>query len=200
VETSDGPFSVEGGAYFDSNFSTVPLHEQGIERWIWGRLRLAPNPDGQGDDGERTLVFYQVLGESKERELRVLVQSGDAALLLPSANLSEGPSRRGRYGLRYPESLTIQWGEESISVHLHSPVDDSPFYQRFVATTVSKEGPRGTGIVEVLEPRAVDVPWQRPFVRMRTQKVGAKNSIWLPLFSGGPKGRLRRLVRTGRGA
>ena len=43
-------------------------------------------------------------------------------------------------------------------------------------------------------PAAIDPDWMRPLVRMRVQKLGGRNSFWLPLFAGPVETRLRRLL------
>lgn len=56
--------------------------------------------------------------------------------------------------------------------------------------------PVGFGIYEFVQPGRIDLPWQRPFVRMRTHRVGDENSALLPLFSGWEMGRERRWLNT----
>ena len=51
--------------------------------------------------------------------------------------------------------------------------------------------------METVAPHRVDVPWQRPFVRMRvTPPAPQASSPWHPLFVGDAHGRVGRLVRS----
>lgn len=174
---------LEGVGYYDSNFSRSPLQAQGIDRWLWGRVAF---PD-------RSFAYYCVEG-ADEQVTRVLEQSADGASRTTIGTLHEADVRRGTFGVYAPRQLTLQLGPEPVTLELGVPVDDGPFYQRFLVQGRDARGQAGHGVAEVVVPGAVDRPWQRPFVRMRTHVVGGRNSLWLPLFSGPRAGRVRRLL------
>jgi hypothetical protein len=82
-----------------------------------------------------------------------------------------------------------------VVVDLLDPVDNGPFYLRFpVAARCPRTGERGRGFAEIVKPGQVDIPWMRPFVRMRCHRLDGINSPLLPLFSGPRRGRLRRTL------
>jgi carotenoid 1,2-hydratase len=175
---------LDGSGYVDSNASSQPLHEQGISSWRWGRVAF---PEG-------TLVFYDVAAEGGESETLAFVE-GEQGRVSDGFQVSFRRYRRGKYGVSCPRAVEIEGGGCRYNVELRHLVDDGPFYQRFLLSGVDSRGHVGSGVGECVLPSRVDVPWQRPFVRMKTFDLGGKNSMWLPLFTGNRHGRGRRLVR-----
>ena len=75
-------------------------------------------------------------------------------------------------------------------------VDSGPFYMRFITRGSVDGGEEATGIGELIRPDRVDLGRHRPLVRMRVHDVReGDNSMWLPLFTGPKRGRIRRLMR-----
>ncbi len=183
--------NLTGRAYVDANLSEQALHEQPIESWRWGRVSFA----------DRCVTYYDILGTDKSRTHMVAVQTQDS-FELANARLGFESVQTGRYGLTSPRKVRIELADEQIEVDLTHVVDDGPFYQRFLlegrSSRTSDEDPvqTGHGIAEVVVPRKIDLPWQRPFVRMRTHQVDGRNSAWLPLFSGHHDARWGRLLRS----
>jgi hypothetical protein len=187
-------FDLEGRIYVDSNASEQPLHALGIGDWRWGRVALP----------ERELIYYLVdpeAGSALAPIEHVLEAKADGSLRALSAAIELHGTRRGTYALTHPEQARLRGPELDLEINFKSLVDDGPFYLRFLVDAYDhRSGEQGAGIAERVAPARVDLPWQRPFVRMRTQQVRGPNSIWLPLFSGSRKGRLGRLARHWTGA
>lgn len=177
---------LEGAGYFDSNFSRLPLRSQGIARWLWGRVAF---PD-------RTLAYYRTEGEDGRITTQVLSQGCADTGQSRSTVLRTGKVKRGAFGVSSPRRIGFDFEDVDVTLDLGQPVDDGPFYQRFLVRGRDGRGQVGHGIAEVVVPGALDRPWQRPFIRMRTHVVGGRNSFWLPLFSGTRQGRIRRLLRS----
>ncbi len=179
-------FELEGVGYFDGNAATVPLHAQGIEHWRWGRL-----------SGEsKTWVVYELQGASPQS---LLLEGDDLGRW---RHLPERPTwlpdGRGLYGVRAPKGLRCELPEGTLQLTRMQAVEDGPFYRRFLTSgTLLGAGTPETlsGSFEVVAPARLDLPWQRPFVRMRTHRVGADNSLWLPLFSGLAEDRWERWLQ-----
>ena len=187
LDTPEGPVRIAGRVYVDGNHSERPLHELGIADWRCGRVAFA----------ERELVYYLVEPESSDDPPIALVleidEDGRARHHDQTRVVWHGP-RRSIYGLRYHDRLTLDGPDLALSLRVTALVDDGPFYLRFLVEGEDhRRGELGRGVAERVVPSRVDRPWQRPFVRMRTQAVGGDNSIWLPLFSGRRRGRFRRL-------
>lgn len=184
------PFRIQGRGYFDGNSDETPLHDQGIESWRWGRISF--------DD--HSFVYYDIDAEDGSVERHVFLQgtSDDSnGLVQPDVFVfRRGEPRLGTYGLTSPRSFRIETSVGTYAIECEQLVDDSPFYQRFLARGHSPSGQRGVGISEVVVPGRVDRPWQRRFVRMRTHHLTEKNSPFLPLFSGSRVDRLGRLARS----
>jgi hypothetical protein len=127
----------------------------------------------------------------------------------PDAVVERSEARRHPYGVVYDRRFVIRTpGRDPIELFAEAPVDAGPFYLRYGLRTADGAA-RGWG--ERVRPAAVDVPWQRPFVRMRVHgpalPMGARgpsgganqpgaDSAWLPLFSGPREGRVGRLLRS----
>lgn len=187
-DTARDTIALDGRSYCDSNASTVALDELGIGDWLWGRVGL----------GARELVYYVVRAEedgTPATSMVLLVERSGETRLVADAELTGYERRRGLYGLSYDRRLHVRTADLDVHVTTRSLVDDGPFYLRsLIRARCEKSGESGHGVAERVVPKLVDVPWQRPFVRMRRHVVGGDNSIWLPLFSGKKSGRLGRLV------
>lgn len=190
-----GRFELEGRAYIDSNGSPRPLHALGIDDWRWGRIAL----------GDRELIYYLVEPEPGSQTApiqHVLEARADGTLRALPVEVSFSDPRRSLYGLAYHQRARLTGPELDLHLRFRALVDDGPFYLRFLVDaeerSSSQQGygaQQGCGVAEQVAPGRVDLAWQRPFVRMRTQQTAGPNSIWLPLFSGPQKGRLGRLAR-----
>ena len=189
--------TLRGNAYFDGNMSTSPLHQQDIHSWRWGRISFA----------DQTIVYYDVENRSGGTSCVVLSQDSDSGRF---RRIDLSPSfsrhRRGNFGLMSPRRLAFELDHADYQIDLTRLVDDGPFYQRFLAEgtrTIRGGSSRadkqlGHGVAEVVRPGLIDLPWQRPFVRMKTERVGPSlpNSIFLPLFTGFTSDRAERLARS----
>lgn len=175
---------LSGAGYFDSNFSRAPLADQGIARWLWGRVAFA----------DLTLAYYRTEMDDGRVVTRIVVQEAAGPVAVVSTPLRLGRARRGLFGLVSPRQIALSVGDREVTLDLGSPVEDGPFYQRFLVRGRDASGHTGHGIAELVAPGKLDVPWQRPLVRMRTHVVGGRNSFWLPLFSGFRARRLQRLL------
>ncbi len=187
--------TLKGTSYFDGNVSRRPLHDQNIDSWIWGRLSFE----------DETVVYYQIKSKGRELEPILLLQKADGSHEFLSDTLTMARQQRGTFGVESARALTFQIHDRKYEVRLKALVDDGPFYQRFVLearrTASVKHGDRlylGHGIAEVVVPPRIDIPWQRPFVRMKTHVLNPSgtNSHFLPLFTGFPADRPDRLART----
>ncbi|HXS18163.1 MAG TPA: hypothetical protein VN764_13290 [Polyangiaceae bacterium] len=182
---------LEGAAYFDSNLSRLPLQEQGISSWRWGRVSF--------DD--ETVVYYDISGRGGDKTTLVCSQGRNTKLHFIDAAPMFCRERRGNFGLSGPRQVDIETSHAHYRFSLEQLVDDGPFYQRYLVTGKRTSlGPHGGGsatghgIAELVHPSKVDVPWQRPFVAMKTHHIGARNSLLLPFFSGFRRDRAKRTV------
>lgn len=186
---------VAGRAYHDRNGGSVPLHELGIERWMWGRF---PLPD-------REVVYYLLWprGGAAPECLGVVVHADGRTEETAGLEVELGRERTSLAGLRWPERVGLRAGGASwLEVRHRALADVGPFYLRLLSEGTAPGGASALGWGELCVPDRVDLPLHRPFVRMRVHRVGAGNSLWLPLFTGPRRGRVGRLLRhalSGRG-
>lgn len=215
---------IEGFAYFDGNCARTPLHEQGMDSWRWGRASfedrtvvyyetspdadtlVAPDGAERLDSGCAVRAVPQTARSKKGEETNgmVLMQRQDGSFRSAKVSLDFSRPQRGHFGLSTTRQLRFRLDGDEYDLHLRDLVDDGPFYQRFCVDadcrTADSTRLRGNGIAEYVVPSRVDRPWQRPFVRMKTDQATGKNSPFLPLFTGPEQGRSERLARALLGA
>jgi hypothetical protein len=178
-------FALEGRAYHDRNESITPLDQLGIAYWVWGRT-----PIGEGE-----LIHY-ILWPQDGGALQAHVWHIDAdgdGRAWTVRQVEEGPRRRSLFGMRHHPDLILHTDHGTVHVRTKKLIDNGPFYLRML-TDVDTPAGSGSGVGEAIIPDRVDHPLHRPFVRMRVHNLDGPNSMWLPLFSGPGRGRLRRLL------
>ncbi len=180
----DDTFVLSGRAYHDRNGGARPLHELGIDYWLWGRVPI----------DERELIYY-LLWPTDAAEPVVMGLEIDAdghTEVLDDLDVELGAQRRNLGGLDWWEQITLsRAGSTWLQVSHAHVVDSGPFYMRYLTAA---RGRRGVG--ELVKPDRVDLDHHRPLVRMRVHHVDGRNSMWLPLFCGPRQGRVRRLLRS----
>lgn len=176
--------ALEGRAYLDHNCATVPMTDQGIRRWSWGRIALPT----------RELIWYGLVPDGGgPTEGLVLEVAADGASRVAALNLAGSRSRRSWSGIARPTRLHFADPDGvPVEVAVGPPVDDAPFYQRSLVEAVCG-GERGAGVSEIVLPRLLDQPWLRPFVSMRVARPDGADSFLLPALSGPRVGRWSRL-------
>lgn len=186
VTVGDEALHFRGPGYVDSNLSRQPLHEQGIERWDWGRVSFSAF----------TLVYYWTVPEGALEPFCVLIlMHPDGKSEQIGAELERSEVSTSPYLVETARRLKFRTARGVFTVDLKRPRDRSPFYERYSAEGTGPGGEKGVGFAEVVLPSRVDQPWMRPFIRMRTHSSLRKNSPFLPLFSGSSAAPLTRLYR-----
>jgi hypothetical protein len=183
------PMEIRGRAYQDQNAGALPLWDLGMRSWIWARF---PHPDHEE-------IFYLVWPREQEaiRVIRARIDHTGDTHVEEGHKVELGPIRRTYAGMNHPQWLRVFFGDDSqkaATLHLEERLDVGPFYLRFGARRDLEGGKSVFGVAEKCIPAHVDKGWQRPFVRMRVQQDGQRNSMWLPLFTGSRTGRLGRLL------
>ncbi|MFW5968319.1 MAG: hypothetical protein ACOCV2_12410 [Persicimonas sp.] len=180
-------WDLSGRAYHDRNGGSRPLHDLGIDVWIWGR---APLPD-------RELIYYLLWGDGGRAPVCVgmTVDEDGTTDVIDDLDVVRRGRRRNLGGLTWWEELELSRGNTPWArVRHRTAVDSGPFYMRYLTEVSTSGAPPVVGIGELCEPDRVDLKRHRPLVRMRVDRAGDGNSMWLPLFSGPREGRLGRLV------
>lgn len=177
AKTGGDAFSLNGNAYHDRNGAPATLEELGIREWIWthgvfaGEERIAYVLTSQADPRPRAIGFRL---------------EADGALHVDELTFAGPPSRRTLWGMPGRERLELgtrdqrQW----MSVALRPPVDDGPFYLRYLGVAEHPNGVQGESSLEVIVPARIDLDRHRPLVQMRVASDQRRSSIWLPLFQG----------------
>lgn len=188
LDTQLVSFDFEGRVYHDSNISTKPLTQLDIAHWWWGRVPFA--------DGD--LIFYLLwpTGDSESQPIQIALMVGDAeSSLYPVSTTHIDKSYTSIYGLTHPHHWQILLEDgRAIQVSVRSKLDDAPFYQRFLID-VTLDGQTALGFMEHVVPTQLGIPWQQPFVRMKTHYKDQACSFFSPLFTGPQKGRWARQIQ-----
>jgi hypothetical protein len=174
------PWQLQGRAYVDRNGADRSLDELGVVSWHWGRLAL---PDHE-------LVWYSatdVEGQVRSTSLRI---EPDGTTTESQDQVTTEGARRGLWGLSWPARVHPVPG---LPVDLGRPIDDSPFYARFLVQAPGAAGFRG--FAEACRVDRIDQGWFRPLLRMTVCPPSGPGSLWLPLFAGPRERRLLRLLR-----
>lgn len=180
---------LKGRAYYDSNLSLLPLQELGIDSWRWIRVAFP----------SRELVFYDLdpkdISQQSEQIVLIVDSTGQASV----GDLYSFQWTKpwfSIYGLTYSRELTLTLGKsERIRLKFHPPVDDGPFYLRFLVDAVCETTrERGLGIAELVKPDRIHIAPFQPFVRMRVHQVDGPNSFLLPLFTGAGGDKVKRFL------
>lgn len=186
-------YEFSGRGYHDRNAGTHPLHELDIDTWWWGRLAFE----------ESELIFYALFPKKQDSPLFLALevdQEGNThKLQQPTIRFTE--HRRSLYGMRWSQHLEISLTENdtgTIHIDLNHKIEDGPFYQRFMCEARCDTHGTAYGYVEQILPDKVDLDWMRPLVKMRVHQLGKDNSMWLPLFTGPRRERLKRLFQGSR--
>ncbi len=188
IEVGDSRSRISGRLYHDRNGGSVPLHDLGIDSWIWGRVAL------EGRD----FIYYLLDGEEGEEEaLFLTIDPSGAIKRLTDCRLRREKPKKNLGGLRWWPSMTIEVnGDDWLEIEHQDVVDSGPFYLRSVLRASDRRGGSFRGIAEVCEPDRVDMARHRPLVKMRVHHREKLNSMWLPLFVGPRRGRVSRLLRS----
>ena len=185
-------YSICGRGYHDRNAGTQPLHALDIGTWWWGRLAF--------DSHE--LIFYALFPKSGSETLYLALQvdKNGQSHLFEDSKITFSEYQRSLYGLRWARQLSVSYtGADPIQLTIDHKIEDGPFYQRFMCSATQPRYGSAYGFVEQIIPDKVDLDWMRPFVKMRVHHLGQHNSMWLPLFTGPRKNRIRRLFQWGQG-
>ena len=183
--------SFDGQAYHDSNISTQPLERLSIDYWWWARASFE----------NQTWLVYLVegveLADSSTHSgtpvwmvASVSAQGEWTQHLVRSVNVLT--KRQSLYGLTMPLKweILLESGE-SIQIEKVAGLDDSPFYQR-VQIQMTCDGEKGLGFMEHVVPTKLNIPWQQPFIRMKTHFQNTPGSFFSPLFTGPSSNRWSR--------
>ena len=191
LTTDNDTLYSQGWAYHDSNISTCDLDALSIEYWWWARVTFA----------DRTWILYLVEPEpsleyisQKNRSVWMVASvSADGEWVQHLVNSVTIHSRKlSIYGLSLPSKWDIQLESgESLQVEQVTWLDDSPFYQR-VQIRMTHESESALGFMEHVVPTKLNIPWQQPFIRMKTHFQNTPGSFFSPLFTGPSKTRWSR--------
>lgn len=154
-----------GTGYHDHNLDNRWLPET-VADWQWGRAHFH----------DATAVFYRYK-EVNEAATTKLFTVRDNDLRMRDATYEETIFARDKFGIKYPQRLTIETDDKMrLRVKQNKIIDSSFFYLRFLSemTLTLRDGkPRKTvGITEFLNPKALKYQWLDWLTNMRIGRNG----------------------------
>lgn len=193
LEIEQGEMSFSGCAYHDSNISVQSLEDLSIDYWWWARASFE----------DKTWLVYLVEGVNSSE---LVTRSGDPVWMVASVSaqgeweqhhvrsINVHTKRQSLYGLTMPLKwqILLESGG-SIQIEKVAGLDDSPFYQR-VQIQMTCDGEKGLGFMEHVVPTKLNIPWQQPFIRMKTHFQNTPGSFFSPLFTGPSSTRWSRQI------
>ena len=186
LKTSIAQYQFKGRGYHDSNISTHDLRDLNIQFWWWGRIPF--------QKGELIFYFLQHDFLNQIMDFCLWVDEKQQVTFLPVRECKVLSYNSTIYGLSFPKKWTIETPQDVFEMTTINILDDSPFYQRFYLQ-VAHQGNVSTGFFEQVVPIRLNIPWQQPFIRMRTHQDTQYGSLFAPLFTGNRKGRVGRFLK-----
>jgi len=181
LETSVQNYRFTGTAYHDSNISTEPLHRLGISHWWWARASFL----------DTTWIVYLVYPKNQQNPVWMVasVKPNGSWQFHTVASVENEGVRRSIYGLSLPARWNLYLTNgDCLRLDIQGWLDDSPFYQRVLVQLQYQQTQQpvqqGLGYLEHVVPTKLNVPWQQPFIRMKTHFAGRPGSFFSPLFTG----------------
>ena len=153
-----------GTGYHDHNLDNRWLPET-VADWQWGRAHFA----------DATAVFYRYKEIDGAPTTKLFTVRSDE-LRDCDSSYEETNFARDKFGIKYPQRLTLVAEDAHLSVRQSKIIDSSFFYLRFLSEmtlTVGGEKPRQTiGITEFLNPKALKYQWLDWLTNMRIGRNG----------------------------
>ena len=175
LQDDKAQYAFRGRCYHDSNSSSRPIQDLGIEKWWWGRFSFP----------HQETIIYVLSPETDTASIDMLLNVDKSGEMNVSdiTQIQFQEPQKSIFGLHYPQRLLINSSAEDLIIQPTHLLDDSPFYQRFMATATQGKQ-TAIGYLEQVAPPKIGLLWQQPFVRMKVHDLSGANSMWLPLFTG----------------
>ncbi len=154
-----------GTGYHDHNLDNRWLPET-VADWQWGRAHFA----------DATAVFYRYKEFNETATTKLFTIRSDE-LTDRDSSYEEADFTRDKFGIKYPQRLTLETEDKMrLRVKQTKIIDSSFFYLRFLSemTLTLRDGkPRKTvGITEFLNPKALKYKWLDWLTNMRIGRNG----------------------------
>ena len=155
-----------GTGYHDHNLDNRWLPET-VSDWQWGRAHFA----------DATAVFYRYREHGENKPTTKLFTVRNGVLRERDSSYDEQNYKRDKFGIKYPQRLTLVTEDNlRLRVKQIKIIDSSFFYLRFLSemTLTLRDGtPRKTiGITELLNPKALKYRWLDWLTNMRIGRNG----------------------------
>ena len=177
--------TLTGSAYMDRNQSEESLPQLGIEDWHWCRLSFP----------EETWVFYFLKGiDGKWLQWAFCADADHNFTQVEVLKHEVKNIKRDRYGILWHQThfFHVKSKPEPLQMELSPALERSPFYMRHMSNA-SLGAHQGQGIYERILPQKISQKWMQPLMAMRINEWHRNKSMWLALFEGPAKGKLKRL-------
>ncbi len=162
-----------GSGYHDHNVGLEPMKED-FKDWYWGRYHL-----------ENSTLIYYVMNRLNEKQHKAwLISNENGEVIDEFSSVEIEGFLRNMFGLRSARKISLKSGESEVTVQAALPLDDGPFYQRFLGRAIMhKDGKVSVaeGISEYIYPENIYSKKFWPAVKMRLRFMN-KKPHWVQRF------------------
>ncbi|XWN38307.1 MAG: hypothetical protein ROO71_05070 [Balneola sp.] len=162
-----------GSGYHDHNVGLEPMKED-FKDWYWGRYHFKNS----------TLIYY-VMNRVNEKQYKAwLISNENGEIIDEFSSVDTEGFLRNMFGLSSARKITLKSVGSEVTVQAALPLDDGPFYQRFLGQAVMhKDGKvsAAEGISEYIYPENIYSRKFWPAVKMRL-RFASKKPHWVQKF------------------
>ena len=162
-----------GYGYHDHNVGLEPMKED-FKDWYWGRYHL-----------ENSTLIYYVMNRLNEKQHKAwLISNENGEIIDEFSSVEIEGFLRNMFGLRSARKISLKSGESEVTVQAALPLDDGPFYQRFLGRAIMHKDGKvlvAEGISEYIYPENIYSKKFWPAVKMRLRFADQKPH-WVQRF------------------
>lgn len=163
----------DGSGYHDHNVGLEPMKED-FKDWYWGRYHF-----------ENSTLIYYVMNRLNEKQYKAwLISNKDGEVIDEFSSANTEGFLRNMFGLRSARKITLKSVDSEVTVQAALPLDDGPFYQRFLGRAIlHKDGKVSVteGISEFIYPENIYTRKFWPAIKMRL-RFANKKPHWVQRF------------------
>jgi carotenoid 1,2-hydratase len=175
VAGKSGSHSIDfkGTGYHDHNIGLEPMKND-FEDWYWGRYHFK----------DSTLIYY-VMNRKEDKQYQAWLISNDSDSVIDRFDTIElEENAKNIFGLSSDRKLVFSSKDTTVTIHATLPIDDGPFYQRFLGQAVMKRHDLvdvSNGFSEYIYPQNIYRRLFWPAVKMRL-RFNDQKPHWVQKF------------------
>ncbi len=151
--------SFSGLGYHDHNVGLEPMKND-FDDWYWGRFHFK----------KHTLIYYLMNRKNQNQHEAWLIDNESSEVLQKFETMEPDAFSGNVFGLFSAKKLTLKGNSTEITIQKSNILDNGPFYQRFAAQAIMKQGESietSGGISEYIKPASIYRKMFWPLIQMR---------------------------------